>query len=176
MRGALATVLAATAVAQGTDRAEPTIRPALDGIFEAFETYPLVGIGEAHQVAQILDFYSDIVRDPRFAREAGNVVVEFGGAAHQNVIDRYVAGEPVPYAELRKVWTETVGWVPAVPSEGYARFFGYVRQTNLALPPEQRIRVWLGASRRRSRRTFGSARVRSSLPMQTATTPCSPTP
>lgn len=142
---ALATILASAELAQAsTDRPEPAIRPALDGIFEAFDSHPLVGIGEAHQVAQILDFYRDIVQDPRFAQEVGNVVVEFGGAAYQDVIDRYVAGETVPYAELRKVWTETVGWVPAVPSEGYARFFGYVRQTNLMLPPEQRIRVWLG--------------------------------
>lgn len=124
--------------------APATIRPALDGLFEAFASHPLVGLGEMHGVAELLAFHRQIIRDPRFAAEVGNVVVEFGGAAHQGIIDRYVNGEPVGYAELRKVWTETVGWQPTVFSEGYALFFAQVRQTNLALPRDRRIRVWLG--------------------------------
>jgi hypothetical protein len=116
----------------------------MDGIFAAFQTHPLVGIGEHHRIQQELDFYSALVRDPRFAREVGNVVVEFGGAVHQDIIDRYVDGQYVPYTELRKVWTDTVGWIAAVPSIGYANFFATVREVNLALPPLQRIHVWLG--------------------------------
>lgn len=50
-----------------------------------------------------------------FAREVGNVVVEFGSAARQDVIDRYVAGESVPYTELRTVWTDTIGWGRGLP-------------------------------------------------------------
>ena len=73
-----------------------------------------------------------------------NVVVEFGGAAAQPLVDRFVDGEAVPYQELRKVWTEVVGWVPTVWSLGYMRFYAAVRAANLALPPEQRIRIWLG--------------------------------
>ena len=122
----------------------PTVTPAMDGIFEAFKTHPLVGIAEHHRVAQELEFYNALVRDPRFAAEVGNVVVEFGGAAHQDIIDRYVNGEDVPYTELRKVWTDTVGWLPVVTTVGYPAFFAQVRETNLALPPEKRIHVWLG--------------------------------
>jgi hypothetical protein len=122
----------------------PTVTPAMDGIFEAFKTHPLVGIGEHHRIAQELDFYAALVRDPRFAREVGNVVVEFGGAIHQDIIDRYVNGEDVPYTELRKVWTDTVGWLPVITAVGYPAFFAQVRETNLALPKEQRIHVWLG--------------------------------
>jgi hypothetical protein len=55
-----------------------------------------------------------------------------------------VNGDNVPYTELRKVWTDVVGWTPTVVHLGYAHFFAQVRETNLALPPEQRIRVWLG--------------------------------
>jgi hypothetical protein len=127
-----------------TAQPAPVARPAIDGIFEAFQTHPLVGLGEHHRIAQELDFYAALVRDPRFAREVGNVVVEFGGAAHQDVIDRYVNGEEVPYTELRKVWTDTVGWIPMVSGIGYANFFAEVRGVNRALPPMQRIRVWLG--------------------------------
>jgi hypothetical protein len=120
------------------------VRPAFDGIFEAFQMYPLVGLGETHRRAQEIDFYTELIRDPRFAGDVGNVVVEFGGAAHQGIIDRYVAGENVPYLELRKVWTDTVGWTGVVPSMGYQLFYYQVRQANLTLPPQNRIRVWLG--------------------------------
>lgn len=57
-------------------------RPAVEGVLDAFRTHPLVGIGDAHGLAQELDFYAAVVRHPRFAPEVGNVVVEFGGAAH----------------------------------------------------------------------------------------------
>jgi hypothetical protein len=122
----------------------PTVTPAMDGIFEAFKTHPLVGIGEHHRIAQELEFYNALIRDPRFSAEVGNVVVEFGGAIHQDIIDRYVNGEDVPYTELRKVWTDTVGWLPVVTAVGYPAFFAQVRETNLALPLDKRIHVWLG--------------------------------
>jgi hypothetical protein len=82
--------------------------PALDGVFDAFASHPIVAIGDDHGLAQSLDFYAAVVRDPRFATDVGNLVVEFGGAAHQDVLDRYLAGETVPYTELRKVWTDVV--------------------------------------------------------------------
>lgn len=57
---------------------EPKVTPAADGIFEAFKTHPLVGLGEWHGLAQMLDFYVVQLRDPRFAAEVGNIVVEIG--------------------------------------------------------------------------------------------------
>ena len=123
---------------------EAVIKPAIDGIFEAFEKYALVGLGERHNLAQIMVFCEQLIRDPRFAGNVGNVVVEFGCAAHQNVIDRYINGEAVPYTELRQVWTNVAGAIPALMSAHYAHFFFQVRQTNLLLPPEERIRIWLG--------------------------------
>jgi len=122
----------------------PIVVPAIDGILAAFQTHSLVGIGDKHNLAQELDFYGALVRDPRFAQQVGNVVVEFGGAAHQDIIDRYVAGDSVPYAELRKVWTDVVGWVPTVQGLGYINFYAQVRAANQGLPADKRIRVWLG--------------------------------
>jgi hypothetical protein len=122
----------------------PTVSPAIDGILAAFEKHPLVGLSDNHGSAQEEDFYAAIIRDPRFAHEVGNVVVEFGGAAHQDTIDRYVQGEDVSYAELQKVWTDVVGWAPTVLTMGYMNFYAQVRETNLRLPPQLRIRVLLG--------------------------------
>jgi hypothetical protein len=122
----------------------PRVQPAIDGIMAAFANHPIIGISDNHGLAQEADFYAALIRDPRFAKEVGNVVVEFGGAAGQPIIDLYVNGEPVPYSELRKVWTQVVGWIPTVTPLGYMNFYAQVRATNLTLPPEQRIHVWLG--------------------------------
>ena len=122
----------------------PTVTSAEDGIFAAFRTHPLVGLGDYHGIAQEEDFYAALIRDKRFASDVGNVVVEFGDAAQQDTVDRYVSGEDVPYEQLRKVWSDTIGWVPTVAALGYLNFYAQVREVNQGLPPEQRIHVWLG--------------------------------
>lgn len=124
--------------------ANPPAQPAIDGIIAAFQKHPLVGLGDYHDVAQEADFYAALVRDPRFARDVGNVVVEFGSASSQDIVDRYLAGETLPYAELRKIWTDRVSWVPGGARLGYINFFAQVRAVNLGLPANQRIRVLLG--------------------------------
>ena len=122
----------------------PTVMPAVAGILAAFQTHPLVGLSDWHGMAQEEDFYAQVVKDPRFVKDVGNVVVEFGEAAQQDTIDRYLAGEDVPYDQLRKVWSDTVGAVPTITSIGYPNFFAQVRATNINLPKAERIRVWLG--------------------------------
>jgi hypothetical protein len=118
--------------------------PAVDGVMSAFQTHPLVGMCDWHGLAQEEDFYVDLIRDPRFAKEVGNVVVEFGGAAQQETIDRYIDGQDVPYEQLRRIWNETVGWIPTVTRLGYLNFFAQVRAVNQNLKPADRIHVWLG--------------------------------
>lgn len=122
----------------------PTVTSAVDGILMAFQDHPLVGLGDFHGLAQEEDFYASLIRDKRFAKEVGNVVVEFGDAAQQDTIDRYVSGEYVPYEQLRKVWEDNVGWIPTVTALGYIDFYAQLRAVNLGLPPDQRIHVWLG--------------------------------
>src|SRR5580700_3059362 len=77
---------------------EPTVRPAIDGILAGFQNHPLVAIGNQEDSAQQEDFYAALVRDPRFARDVGNVVVEFGAGAHQDIIDRYLNGGDVSFS------------------------------------------------------------------------------
>lgn len=122
----------------------PKISSAADGVFEAFKAHPLVGLGEWHGLAQMLDFYVVLLRDPRFAAEVGNIVLEVGDSSQQAVIDRYVNGENVPYAELRKVWGDTVGWFPTVTYTGSINIYATIRDVNMKLPPASRIKVWLG--------------------------------
>lgn len=122
----------------------PTVQSATDGIFEAFKTRQLVALGEWHGLAQEFDFYLALVRDPRFAREVGNIMLETGSASQQAVVDRYVNGEHVPYKELRKVWADPVGWFPAVTYTGSITLYAAIREVNIKLPPDKRIKVWLG--------------------------------
>ena len=120
------------------------VEPALEGVFKAFENHPVVALGDAHGLAAQMDFYTAVVRDPRFARDVRNLVVEFGASSQQQVIDRYLAGETVPYVELRKVWNDTVGWAPPPALVGFAKFFAAVRDLNKSLPRNRRIKIWLG--------------------------------
>ncbi len=150
-RGLAALVLAAGCVGAGGAVAEvaeaaasPKVQPAVDGVLTAFANHSLVGLGEHHGLAQEGDFYNALLLDPRFARDVGNVVVEFGSAARQTTLDRYLAGEEVPYQELREVWTDLVGVYPAMFYTMYPDFFAQVRRVNMNLPPNRRIKVWLG--------------------------------
>jgi hypothetical protein len=122
----------------------PKVVNAADGIFTAFQNHPLVGIGDIHGLAQGMDFDAALIRDPRFAREVGNIVLEVGGAAQQATVDRYVNGENIPYPQLRKIWTDVVGWLPTVTYSGLVNIYATVREVNQTLPPEKRIKVWLG--------------------------------
>jgi hypothetical protein len=102
--------------------------PAIEGVLAAFQNSPLVGMSDDHALAQEEDFYVSLISDPRFAKEIGNVVVEFGNASQQKTLDRYVDGEDVSYAELRRVWGDTsyVGWFPTVTALGYVNFYAAV--------------------------------------------------
>jgi hypothetical protein len=123
---------------------EPHVKPAIDGVLDLFKHVPVVALGDWHGLAQEELFYDALVHDPRFAKQVGNVVVEFGGSEAQDIIDRYASGKDVPFAELRHVWTDVVGWLPGPFALGYVNFFANVRAVNLRLPDEDRIKVWLG--------------------------------
>ena len=138
----LTAFLASGLSALAQDAPPPTIKPAVSGLLDTFKTHKLVGLGDYHGLAQELDFYAALVRDPRFADEVGTLVLEFG-ALSQPIIDRYLAGEDIPYTELRKVWTDSVGWVPTGTYVGFLNLFAQVRSVNAGLPPQKRIRIWL---------------------------------
>ena len=85
-----------------------------------------------------------LIRDPRFATVVNDVVVEFGSARYQTVMDEFVRGGDVPYVELRKAWQDTTtshaGWDLPI----YEEFFRAVRELNASLPGDRQVRVLLG--------------------------------
>lgn len=141
-------------VAQGQSpkpgRSETVTRPALPvepiaAIVEAFRTHSIVALGNVEFTGneQCHTFFRSLIRDPGFARNVSDIVVEFGNAKYQDVIDRFVRGEDVPYKDLRRVWQDTtqVEFIWDFPI--YEEFFRTVRIVNASLPRARQLRVLL---------------------------------
>jgi hypothetical protein len=128
-------------IVQASAGSDPIPQPAVEEVLEEFRVRPLVAIGEAHRNQQVHDFIVHLVTDPRFSQTVDDIVVEFGTARHQNIIDRYIAGDSVPLSELRRAWRDTVNilvWDAPV----YERFFRTVRTVNQR-NQKRRLRVLL---------------------------------
>ena len=120
--------------------------PALDVLLAAFERFPVVALGEAHSLQEEHDFLTSLLQHPELPTRVTDIVVEFGNAHYQDVIDRYVlGGDVIDPQELRLVWrnsTQSPGQTWDAPM--YPQFFAIVRAVNQTLPAARRLRVWLG--------------------------------
>ena len=118
---------------------------AISAILDAFRSHQIVALGEGlHGNHQAHAFRLALIRDPRFASIVNDVVVEFGSGRYQTVMDAFVRGADVPYAELRKAWQDTTNPTPIWDSPIYEEFFRAVRDVNASLPGERKLRVLLG--------------------------------
>jgi hypothetical protein len=137
------TVFLAAAVAAAQVPATPA--DPTTAILNAFRTHSIVALGEGqHWNLQAHAFRMSLIRDPRLSKTVNDIVVEFGDARYQYVIDRYVEGHDVPYAELRHVWEDTTMANTVFDLPIYEEFFRGVREVNRLLPAGQRLRVLLG--------------------------------
>jgi hypothetical protein len=122
----------------------PAVRGLANTVLDAFRTHRLVGIGEVHHLQQHHDVLDSLLNDPRLPGVVSDIVVEFGNAHYQDIMDRFIAGQPVDNAGLRLAWRNTTQspeetWDQPV----YEQFFRAVRAANWALPPGQQMRVLL---------------------------------
>jgi hypothetical protein len=131
-------LLSADAASQS--RAVPV--DATAGILEAFRTHRLVAIGHHDDESQA--FLRSLVRDQRFSATVNDIVVEFGSAKYQDLMDRFQRGEEVPLQELAQVWQNVTGANGSFDVPAVERFFRAVRDANAALPAQRRMRVLLG--------------------------------
>jgi hypothetical protein len=114
-------------------------------ILEAFKTHRLVGLGESHGLQNHHDVLDALLSDPRVPEVVDDIVVEFGNALYQPMMDRFIAGQPVGNADLRPAWRNTTQspdetWDQPV----YEQFFRTVRAANWTLPAGKQMRVLLG--------------------------------
>jgi hypothetical protein len=117
-----------------------------EAVLAALRTHPLVAISDAHQGQETHDLLMTLISDPRLPGKVNDIVVEFGDAFYQDLIDRFTLGDqPVNDADLRLVWRNTTN-SPLATNDApiYEQIFRRVRAVNWTLPPAKRIRVLLG--------------------------------
>ena len=72
-----------------------------------------------------------------------DIEVEFGNSLYQPMLDRYIAGQNVPFTEVQKV-SRKMGQPASGASAFVEQFFPLVRALNQKLPPEKRLRALAG--------------------------------
>jgi hypothetical protein len=113
----------------------------IPAIVDAFRDHAVVALGDAHGNLQAQAFLKTLIRDPRFSATVDDIVIEFGNARYQNVVDRFVRGDRVPPDSLAQVWQNTT-IANEIPVD--AEFFDVVRTVNATLPRGRQLRVLLG--------------------------------
>ena len=78
----------------------------ITAIVEAFRTYNIVTLSDPHGNVQVQAFLLSLVRDPRFPDVVNDIVIETASARYQDAIDRFVRGEDVETAVLRRAWED----------------------------------------------------------------------
>ena len=112
-----------------SSRQRPAARPvdAVAAILDAFHTHPIVALDEEHADERSHAFRLTLIRDPRLPFVVNDVVVEFGNALHQDVMDRFVAGDRVADETLKKIWQDTTQAHTIWDRPIYQDFFREVR-------------------------------------------------
>lgn len=111
-------------------------------IIEAFRTHNIVTVTDPHGNVQVQAFLLSLVRDPRFPEAVNDIVIETASARYQDAIDRFVRGDDVERAVLRKAWEDhTVANSLGVQAE---ELIQAVRAVNASRAENRRLRVIAG--------------------------------
>ena len=116
----------------------------IEAILEAFKSHQVVTLPGGHAGNELHALLLRLIRDRRFPETVNDIVVEFGSARYQDLMDRFVRGDEIAPAALRQVWQDTTE--PGITNDNPLpeAFFRAVRDLNASLPPERRLRVLLG--------------------------------
>jgi hypothetical protein len=113
----------------------------VNGILSAWASAEVVCLGEDHGRRHDSDLRLALVRHPKFATVVDVVVVEMANNAHQTLLDRFVLdGAVMSRDEIAPVWRDASG-VEVWESPIYEEFLRAIRETNLKLPRDRRVRV-----------------------------------
>jgi len=131
-------------IAMAKNLAEPKPEDATRAMIRLLGHHDIVMFGEIHSSKQEYEWLCKLVKTPGFADHVDDIVVEFGNALYQKSVDRYVAGEDVPFEQIQKAWRNMIAAVPSV-SPVYGWFYRAVREANLQSPSKHRIRLLMGS-------------------------------
>lgn len=115
----------------------------IDFILKKFEDHDVVAIGERHWGQLDSDLRMALIYHPEFPKIVDDILIEFGNSLYQDLLDRYVYGGPVSYEEVAIVWQNTTQ-IGTWDAEIYGTFFKSVREINLKLPQDQKVRILAG--------------------------------
>jgi hypothetical protein len=101
-------------------------------------------LGHPHGNEQKAAFQLALLRDPRFPDTVTDIVEECGNSRYQDVMDRFVRGDEVEFAVLRRVWEDAMPVGTACDLPMYEAFFRAVRAVNATRPAARQLRVLLG--------------------------------
>lgn len=122
---------------------QPSAEPAIRGVLNAIDAHQIVLLGESHRSPVFHHFLRELVETPEFASRVNDILVEFGNARYQPLLDRYIAGDSVPHDSLQLVWRNTTQLL-AWDSPLYEEFYATIRRVNAGRPADKRLRVLAG--------------------------------
>jgi len=113
----------------------------VNGILSAWRSVDVVCLGEDHGRRHDSDLRLALVRHPRFASVVEVIVVEMANNAHQALLDKFVLdGAVMSRDAIAPVWRDASG-AEVWESPIYEEFLRAIREVNLKLPRDRRIRV-----------------------------------
>jgi hypothetical protein len=142
MRSGFIVVALSIALTQAQTVTPAAPRDPVAAILDAFRTHDVVALGEGdHGNNEGHAVRVSLVSDARLAGLVNDIVVEFGSARHQQIVDQYVSGQAVPYSALRRFWEETTQPNAMWHTTTYADVVRAVRAVNAGRPAHQQLRV-----------------------------------
>jgi hypothetical protein len=111
-------------------------------VIAAFRHAPIVALADVHRDDVLARFRLSLIVRSEFAVSGRDIVIEWGNARYQRLLDRYVANDSVPVDSLRLVWRNSIGNLNGIfDSPIYEDFVMAVRAANRALPEHRRLRL-----------------------------------
>lgn len=141
--GVMALASARSAIGQVQHRYESVV----DQILAAWKSADVVCLGEDHARYFDNELRIALVRHPAFARTVRAVVVEMANPVYQDLLDRFILdGAAMSRDELAPIWRDATN--PEVwESPIYEALLRAIREVNLKLDRDQRVRVIAGDSK-----------------------------
>jgi hypothetical protein len=123
---------------------QPRLENAARAMIQLFHSHDIVMFGEVHNSEQEYKWLCELVKTAGFSDHVDDIVVEFGNALYQKSVDRYVAGEDIPFDEIQPAWRNMVADTEPV-SPVYGWLYNAVREANMQRQGKRGIRLLMGS-------------------------------
>lgn len=131
----------------GTEDGELVRADPFQGVLDAMDKYPLVGIVDPHLNEQAHTFVRSLIQMRETQNKIDDIALECGNSFFQSLSDRFFLDlETIDDTELANMWRTTIGGRVYWDAPVYEQLYRTVRSVNEKLPCKERIRVLLADS------------------------------